>query len=945
MRQLQAIQPVQDGYYLEPTPYDGFLSVILPEPGENLILNPIMDGDSDTPSDWVHSSVSDVTQLTESPFWERYNRYVVSGYVAAKASGTIQGKYTASVWVKSPEEAQFKIGVSYSSVTVESSTLISSTVWQQYSITFSTNGAVGSSVQVRLMSLDGKPIDIAAMQLEKKEYPTTLMHGYAGEGYKWLGTPFKSISRRAGDVLDGGRKVNLKQLGMRLTSIEGLGIPDIDHVTTPLAFQYGSLFTCITIKSRDYDMDFTLHTLSLKDLLCARNAVGRAIFSINQPRCFVWQPLDCGVPICDESYFTAVYSGGFSQELTSHYGEEISLSFTGYDVAIKQAANSTKVLNGQVVEEHIATVGVDENGNIVLLPSFSSISSTIYAVTQTVVSPFDGNLYVTVSEGGLPPLRGMLLRYDGTSWTQIARTDYGGLMSALHAHGQYIYVGTTGQEPVIAASGFTGTSGNGFASINLATQVVEDVGDIDNATVTAADGSTVLQPQVRAITTDKTGNVYVGGYFTGFSNGSSSTATGHVAIYDRVSGKWVDTNIGLGLGIGGVRALLFEDDTRRLYIGGDFRSSVDPSLISTQNVFSMVEYKAGILGGGVPTRIDFPVQSGGVPGEINSIVKYRNRIVVGGHFRSSFGYDQDLLDNVAYYDPDMFSGMNVKGGLMPLGGRGQGWGIDSTFAEDTCDDVSTPDQLDCNVEPVETMTVCDDILYIGGKFTTYGIRETSLYQRPIGSACGSVKYVSTAEHAETGFMTADLDFSMITAFPYTNCYMTHVSCGSEKLGVKRFYSSNVLYASEFSVLSQFTAPTQVTLCDTDLPTEPSFFITGPGKLTEISNQTIGASLYFDYTISANETIEVDLTTTPAKVTSTLFGDVTYMMLPASTPGSFKLYPGTNQIIARFTNDTTTSDTKSLLIYKRKALSAETLCCDCQEFGVEVESEDEGTWSP
>jgi len=276
----------------------------------------------------------------------------------------------------------------------------------------------------------------------------------------------------------------------------------------------------------------------------------------------------------------------------------------------------------------------------------------------------------------------------------------------------------------------------------------------------------------------------------------------------------------------------------------------------------------------------------------------------------------------------MFSGANVKGGIMPLGGRGSGWGVASAYAEAACVALAKPNQLTCEVEPIETLTVCDGILYIGGKFTEYGIRETGVYQRILGSACGTLKYVSTAEYAEAGFMTNDVDFASTTAFALTQCYNSDISCGSEKLGVSRFYSSKVIPSASPSVISKFTEPTEVALCDTDMPTEPVFFVTGPGKLTEISNQTVGASLYFEYRIAQEETIEIDLTKTPSSITSTMFGDITYMLLPASTPGSFKLNPGVNDVIAKFTNGSTTVATKTLVTYRRNALSAESLCCEC-----------------
>ncbi|HNS42471.1 MAG TPA: hypothetical protein PKN22_06905, partial [Taishania sp.] len=276
-------------------------------------------------------------------------------------------------------------------------------------------------------------------------------------------------------------------------------------------------------------------------------------------------------------------------------------------------------------------------------------------------------------------------------------------------------------------------------------------------------------------------------------------------------------------------------------------------------------------------------------------------------------------DNVAYYDPDYVTPENVKGVIFPLGGRGTGWGTTDAYA------VATGIY---EVDPVEDLVVCNDILYILGKIETYGIRTSIIGFTSYGQACGVLKYISTAENAEVGTMLPDFSFAINASNALQICYAGGMICSSEKLEMERIYGSFQLTSSVSTVTSQLSIPSVIELCDADLPTEPRFLIRGPGRLLEIANQSYNFSLYFDYTIVADEIISLDLSQSPIKVFSSISGDITYALLPASTPGSFKLFPGDNRLIAKFVSNSTTSATYATVAFTRSALAAETLCCDC-----------------
>lgn len=926
MKQLKKILPIQKGYYLEPEEEKGFLSVLVPEKRDNYIKNPIMfDTDNiNVPTGYTKHVSTTMTKISGGPFWLHHWKYefgsAIEGVYVNAENFTVEGGHlTVSMWLRSDVPSDFRLMVNFSDdggspfytkqVRVTDS-------WQQYSHTFPINGTLLTYVDVQLLSMGPSSVYIAAMQLEVGKYPTTLIHGYMGDGYKWLGTPFVSPSRRLASVSTGGRRINLKDLGMRLTSIDGLGIPDsFDHSTTELAFKYGSKFNGMAIKDRDISIEFTLYSTSLEDLLCARNKIGKAIFKLDSPVTFIWQPKECATPQCEEIYFTAVYKSGFSFGLNSHFGEEIKLSFTNYDIIMRQAISQTHQLNTIVSLVHPAVIGMDYYGNLKLLPPLSSISASIFKNRGMVISPYDGNLYAIFDDGGPPSApRGVLLRYNGSAWAKIAQgSTANGAMTAIFADKNFIYVGISELQTIVGQSGFTGTSGVGMARINLATKTVDNIGSLSATTTTARDGVTSVSPRIRAFAVDYRGYLFIGGSFDG-----TTTATAKfLALY--ANNVWYATGAVFTSYIGGIHSLFFEKETKRLYFGGD---QMSPSFVmapNTYNVFGFLDLTDNYIGVGVPTRTDFPIDLAAEPALVTTITKYKNRIVLGGKFRSSYGFDQALLDNIAYYDVTFQGFENVQGAIFPFGGRGNGWGIDDAFGDAT----GLP------TEAVSNLTVCDDTLYISGKMQYYGIRSSAIRFDAVGEVCGAAKYVSTAETAEIGVMLPDIVYAQVSSFSYAQCYMQQTLCGSEKLEMMRFYSTFLLSGSTPTVTSYVPQPNVVTVCQTDLPVSPRFILRGPGRVSEITNQTYGLSLYFDYTLQPNEIVIIDLEPSPPSITSSLNGDILYSMLPASTPGAFKLFPGDNSVIVKSTWNTVDSNTLFAIQYNRISLAAESLCCDCE----------------
>ena len=541
-----------------------------------------------------------------------------------------------------------------------------------------------------------------------------------------------------------------------------------------------------------------------------------------------------------------------------------------------------------------------------------------------VISPYDGNLYALVDDGTVESTcLAIIIRWDGVSWTKIAQAaSIGGIpngpAASIFAHKNYLYIGTTSSQRVTGQGSFSGVAGTGVARINLATKVVEDIGTLDNTARVQYDGTTPQSPVVRTWAADSNGTIYVAGNFRGIF----SVTYGDVVAYDIMMlyrGKtWTALDIDLSSNYGGINALYYDVPTQRLYVGGDTWKSTGISSATSYNVFFYLNFVYG------PIRTDFPLTAASLPGKVNTITKYKNRIILGGRFRASYALDVDILDHVAYFDDSVFSSVNVYGQIKFFNaGMTYGWAINDAYAIVT--GLYT-------VDPVESLAVCDGVLHIVGKMSEFAIRTSAstVYLPSITECCGAVEYVSTADTAEIGIMQPSDAFGYGSAVALNACNVENVICGSDKLRLKRIYAQYLQTAQSTDITSYFNDATNITLCDTDLPVAPKFILRGPAKLVSIENQTYGFSLFFDYYIESLEYVVIDLTTSPPSIVSNVNGNITNKMLAASTPGTFKLYPGENYITVDATYSTLTSDTLFAIQYTRNALSAEALCCECPE---------------
>jgi len=921
----QAVVPIPNGYFLEKD--EGFLTAIIPERRTNYVLNPLLENDITS----ITNTLKNITltsatflRIAGGPFWLDYLRFTlnVNSVIANKLPGTnISGTVSASVWVKSlNNNVTFRIRVrAKDSVTTNDVTFTSEifTVptkdFEQFTFTFTpTNGIYNGTLDILIVT--GTTIDVAGMQLERGKYATTFIHGYAGEGYSWNGQPTNATSLRTEDVICGGREINLRELGFRITSVEGLGIPDnFDINMQAKASGMGSTFTCRSIGEREVTVTGIVYAKDLKALLTQRNSLGYAVFDKAAIRCFKWQPATCDNTF-ECVHFTGILESGMSFGYNTHHGEEIELTFVDPNVKLESCTTTCETLNTIPTDTTARLFAFDENGNRHLLPVPTLSGYTQELMLDLTYSTYTKKLYVAMSaipSGGMGATQYLIMEYDGSEWIPIVFSTR--IVSKVFAHGNFLFAGAAGAATFTGQNGWTGTSVGPLFCGNLTSKtIISGVGDIQTTNVLAASGASVA-PNVAAFASDGGDYIFFGGNFSSNSSFESDLGMLNIRASSSANPQREFHGIsGYATTRGGIKALLYIQEKRELWLGGDFNNNILSGTANQAQGFFGYSFaratQVNKFGSGIYQYPQLAATSGVSPlGVVHALAYYKGRVILGGQFSdiesaSTLVTGYTRVNGLAYID---------EGGIArPFNGS---WGVNVTGAA---------------LPTVIEMSVCDDVLHIAGIFKEYGVvdKQFGTFTRQ-GTALGAVDFVA-AGYAESGSMTQAIISSVIMS-------------GEGKLnGV--VCTDNPDYALVYfaehntNVTSATYLPQTVTLCSNRLETSPIVYMRGPGTVRGLKNYANGTRIDFNYkfatfglvggALASDEVLMFDFTQNPIKVTSSIFGDVSSRILPTSIP--LILSPGTNEIAIDFEPDSTTVNTKAWLCWRETALSAEALQTEC-----------------
>lgn len=912
---------IEGDFYLDLTEQIGMLSVVIPEEGQNLVQNPLLMQDPNDPlqifgyispgatidfnfGECGPESIDFVTITSAGP----------NGRLVYEVTQNLDpGCYTFSVYVRAAEEpVDVIVYMSDGLSDVSQRKRVTLTEdWQYVSVT-SQNFAGGPNLELRVQfELAGQSAEIGGYQLEASCYPTSFIHGFKSSfanenpnAYRWLGAANRSVSVRGADTLSGGRVVNLKQLGAYLTGIEGLGLPDFEHQSTPNSSGKGSRFNCFTIDDRDVTLSFRVHTCCFEDMLCTRNKIGRALFSEGKQRLFIFQPTECDKPIGGCVKFVAAYSGGFQGDWQSLFGEEIEVDLTMYDVEFEPCECDCQELEVNQIVEHNTLFGTLSTGQFSDL-SMDQLACPCDPMEQPSIrgiepSAFDGNIYVAVNYNqacvncGGP--RGAVWRFDGFGWSLIARSTV--TLESIHASKDNIYVGLNGGI-LLGVNDFFGSSGIGVAQINLQTLTVNDIGDI-----AVGDELNPGSPRVvRAIASAPDGTVFFGGDFQSWNNGANP---GFRVIGRNPDGSLFQLNQGANPGLGdanppfdgSVYAMEFDPVRQLLYIGGDFLGSL-PGIYVPFQQFAMWSFVDREYVGPRQPLID---DTGGNPnGRIETLEMCGGYVIAGGFLLNQS--DDQVGSNIWWFDPNHPADASQNplaqstGKWYPLANKGIG-GF------------------------VRSLACCNDVLYIVGTFSVYG--DPPNFNQNL-DACGILEYRTAGSLSGGDFRVPDFIVGSVSSV-LGPCDLYKVSCGTELTGTQVLFGSFFDVNADPAFVTETSGYTLVELCENCNETPVELFLQGPGRIEKVRSNTTNAEIFSNYELSEGEVVKLEFSKIPFRVNSTFSGDVTgQFLLPGSRPASITLMPGQNNFEISFATGTTGDNTRAWMRYCCKSFSADAIC--------------------
>lgn len=918
MTNYQQIVSIPSGYYLEQKEI-GFLSVIIPEKRTNYVLNPVLVSDIGSNVNILKnvgaSSVS-VTRINGGPFWTDYPRFTVvtNSLIAAIVSPTNKkGTMVASVWAKTISNASFKIRIrakdsnTNADVTFLSNTFIADKDFTQYEFIFTTSTQGINNVIFDILIVSGPSIDIAGMQLEKGEYSTTFIHGFAGEGYNWNGPPYDGTSTRTENVITGGRKINLKDYGFRITSVEGLGIPDNFEINSQAkAIGLGSIFTCHSIDVRDMTFSGVIYSNNLKTLLEQRNKIGNAIFELNKKRCFIWQPYDCD-NLMDCVQFLGILESGMTFGYNTHHGEEIELNITCTDIIIQSCQNKCQFLTTTPVSSTAKLIAFNENGSRVIIPNPSLATFTLSRIIKIAYSFYTKKVYAACLFLSGTTQRYVILEYDGEEWIPIIFSTTA--INTIYTYGNWLFAGVTGNSSFTTQNGWTGTGTGLIMMANLSRKnIVNGAGLVSTSNVLNASGSTVA-PKVNVFESDGGDYIYFGGNFAaspleaklGMLNIRSS-ATAQPSREPHGINDYATLR-------GEINAILYIREKRELWFAGDFNNNIATGVANVAQTFmgysftratqinrfgnDLYQYLQKIGGTSVPRPF----------GTVYALAYYRGRVIMGGDF------DDSDTSSVLIPSPHRVNGIiyiDDDGLAKPFPSN---WGFSLPGA----------------VRPiVYDMTVCDNILHIAGNFRNFGtVNRSTGIVTATGMARGAADFIASG-YAENGYMKK--------ALPSVNTDLLNgVVCTDNPDYSLIYYNS-----SNAASMADIHQPTKIVLCANRLNTRPILYIRGPGTISGIVNFKNNTRIFLDYkfttfglvnsALASDEIVMFDFTTNPVKIISSPFGDISDIIQPSSIP--IELEPGENDILIDFVSGSTTVHTRAWICWQDTALSAEALQTEC-----------------
>lgn len=884
MLTFKEIPTIEDGYLLEPS--KGWFGVVVPKNKENLIINPNFINYPTNTSNLTTTNalLSSNSNGIFTPHSLLIN-FSTNGILTYTTPSNLTGNYTFSVYVRTLGNPG-SIGISFNGANVKNYDITNNYKRISYTSAFTNNDKViitGSDLE----------IEITAMQLELG-YLTTFFSGDteldfydSPNSYKWTGEKYKSTSIRTDGAYSGGEIISLYEYGFKITSIEGLGYPDLTPIIYELATSNDTLYSFSNIEQRTVSINGILLSDKFTNLATLKGLIGKLFYKLNKPSRIYFTPYE----FCEENvptiYFDFIYTGGLNEEINTWFGEEISIEGITLSPCIYND------IPYKFISTHLNDMKFSTNSNDLFfitsdnkpiksgVPQYTAGSNYRLRVLDAV--EHGGVLYALIEQSTATLTQSHFVSYVNGTWTRIVTTDitnalvdsfynsYGhfGVLESV-PRGEYtegVWVG--GYFKTNALSLGIGVSKVGISAGDSLFRYIPSTKQVQVWDVRDSDSPTDLIGAINDISYNQdTGNIFIAGKFTAIQepNFSQVYTTDNIIKLNVVEPFISLLNSGNGIpfaGSGGATGGIGYGDTSTAQIKKVLEINNDVYILCngylntynvTTNLTSFFMRYNKISDGLISTPFPFVSESVTVPnGSMLDIHLYKNMILTTGRFtqaNSNFigtnpNYNQgnDYISNVSYFNPlgRTIPFNNFYGAHQPL----QNYRALSINGTSTLYDLGVATGLynnttneDSPLSPDSPYIKIDELnnnILFFGALNSYGRSDNKK------TCCGFVEYISkSATDLSYGyFVPASLDISNGICWPFYKSF-------------KNLYNIKALVGqSQYPLVSQlvffYNSGLQIDSCSDSL-TDVEIYVDSDNGIINfygLRNLTTGKYIYFE----------------------------------------------------------------------------------------------------
>lgn len=892
MLKFQEIPNIENGYLLEPK--KGWFGIVSPQEKENLIINPCFLNYPINNSNIIHSG-ADVFLNTQGNLFEPTSLGVfpyTTSILTYQSGLSLYGKYTFSFYIAGIGESgqiTVRFDNQFKTVDVYSNT---------FTRVFITGVLPNDGVPKNFAIVSTIKYQITAMQLEAGNLTTYFSGNTKPEsydpidGYTWTGEPYKSTSIRKKTVYSGGEIVSLYESGFKVTSIEGLGYPNLEPILFEQALNNTRLYNFSNIEERNISINGVVTSNDFEDFISKRYNVGQFIHKTDRPVRIYFTPYEK----CDQEdvgcmYFDFIYQSGLNEEIDSWFGQEITLEGTTLNPCLNKCvpySYNTTTFNNMIIQSSGNSFFFINEDNTVESANMPNFTSDVTKSRLIDACEYNGILYALIEQENTSIKNHHFVKYSSGAWSKLAttvietqsipltpNTTLGNMLTICAAQGPFpgVYVGGYWD----SISTVPGISNSGLATTRWSMFRYEpDTKYMYHYYFEQNDHGDGVG-QVNDIHYDsETGVLYVCGVFDRFRDADTRLLYDVDQLFALTSinypTNYVKTINLSGTSNGGSNGgVTISDDTKlqpkklftqnkKLYVLGNMTQAIYNALNTTPAFILKYDVSRFSVAHNSPIaiqeEISYPFASStatNIPdGALIDIYPYGNNFFITGRFEQatsdfntsdqSYNANNDYLANVAWFDP---LGYNKRrqaflGKYQPLvetieqinadpSGTNHTFGIYSNITSDT-----TP--LSNSSGAYAEITELDGIILFYGNIKAYG---HSVYKR---SANGVASYLPLSKtNLSNGILVTPQ-----LVFDGNSTSIPKLIKLNNILGKKMLIGNN-MFGNDQDFTFIYNSGIEVNVCRGDIPVDAELIIFtnyGISDVSAIRNLTSGKEIYF-----------------------------------------------------------------------------------------------------